>query len=379
MTKKLLIVMLLLILLCALLLPTVALANSAAPDFTGVGSGIVFEQYEDVGVVSQVLDIVFDNRNVTVTATYNMVNNTSSELDVFTMFILPAEHVGSSFSASIYQDNKQLDFSTSNYYVVDYDTTVTLDDWQYIVENGNVDPEGYSDYSLQVCTVSYNMHFDASANSTVVVEYSTQLGGLISYGTTVEFLYYLTPAQYWSDYSNLTINLTLDDNHPRITYSSINFDKTGDYTYVYTCDTLPEQELSITAGQSWWDTISLSSRIILAFVGIPLAILCLIMSALVLTIILFVRNRRFKNGKFMPKSPVYFKRLVAVLLFVLALLLLLNGLALCLSLFASFDGMVIFMLIVNIASFFLIADYIVLLLDNVIKNNRYLANIEKTE
>ncbi len=352
--------------------PIVAQANAAAPDITGVGSGVTFDTYYDIEVTSEVLDIVFDDRTATVTATYTMVNLTDSSLDVDTMFILPAEDIGNSYRCAVTQDGNALAYTTSNYSYADYDTSLTIEDWQYIVENGYEGGE-VNDYLLQIATVNYTMSFEATATSTIVVSYDTQLGGAISYSTTVELLYYLTPAQYWADFSNLTINLTLDENHPSLDKSrtSLDFAKTGDCTYQYTSNTLPDTELTIVAQQSAWDRFSSSATVLLLFAGTVVIIMGAILCAVVVAVLLIVRVVKYSRSSVSVKAKYYYRKRAHIMLIVLGVMLLLFAIGWALCEVAS----VIFMIVVylDIALAILLAGYGLLLLDSYLRNRRAIA------
>lgn len=374
--KKKLIIIILTILVIASCLPTVALANAAAPDSTGVGSGVTFDTYYDIEVASEVLDIVFSNRTATVTATYTMVNLTDDSLEVDTMFILPAEDTGKGYKCTVIQDGNTLMYTTSNYIYAGYNTSLTLDDWQYIVENG-YEVDEYSMYELQIATVNYTMSFAPNATSTIVVSYDTQLGGEVSYSTTVELLYYLTPAQYWADFSDLTINLTLDELHPSLyTYStSLDFTQTGEYTYQYTSDTLPDTELTIVARESSIERANYSLLMILVFVALPVGIVAVIGAVIAVVIVIIVRSIRYKkHGMCKLHNNKYYAKRGWAMLITFGALLIPTVIALLLK--DIFVTMLLVVIYVDIVGVMALLVYNILLLDSYLRNNKAIRNAD---
>lgn len=54
----------------------------------------------------------------------------------------------------------------------------------------------------------------------------------------------------WKDFSDLTIRLYLDQDMPVLVDSSLPFEKVGKREYVYTSDTLPEENLEISIDEN---------------------------------------------------------------------------------------------------------------------------------
>ncbi len=378
MTKKILIIVIA-ILLIASCVPTVALANSAAPDVSGVGSGVTFDTYYDLEVTSEVLDIVFSDRTASVTATYTMANLSSSSLEVDTMFILPAEDTGKGYNCTVTQDGNALEYTTSNYTYADYNTSLTIEDWQYIVENGYEGGE-VDGYLLQIATVNYTMTFAPNATSTIVVSYDTQLGGEISYSTSVKLLYYLTPAQYWADFSNLTINLTLDELHPSLNKSitTLDFTKTGDYTYQYTSDTLPDTELVIYAQESFVDRLNYNLLMLLLFLGLPIGIIAVIGATIAVIIVIVIRSIRYKkHGMLKLHDNNYYAKRGWAMVIAFGVLVVLTVIALLLK--EIFITMLLIMMYVDIVGIIALLVYNILLLDSYLRNRHALLNCQQQD
>lgn len=58
--------------------------------------------------------------------------------------------------------------------------------------------------------------------------------------------YLTSPASHWASFSNLTIQVYVNDANPFITASSIEFEKTGTNEFMYVSETLPEENISFT-------------------------------------------------------------------------------------------------------------------------------------
>ncbi len=360
------------ILIVACSMPIVASANSAPPDYTGVGSGVTFDTCHDIEIASEVLDIVFSQRTATVIASYTMVNLTDSSQEIDAMFILPAQDTGRGYKCTVTQDDSALSYTTSNYAYADYNTSLTIDDWQYIVENG-YETDGATPYDLAIATVNYTMHFEPNATSTVVVSYDTQLGGNISYATTVKLKYYLTPAQYWADFGNITINLTLDELHPALdkNATSLDFVKTGKYTYQYTSSSLPNTELNILARQSLIERMNISLQMSFLYFGLPAFILLVIAVTLAVIAVIIARVIRYHKGTMPLRSHRYFAKRGWAMLIVFGVLVVAT--AICVVIKRLFVTALLVMIYVDIVGLVCLLAYNILLLDSYCRNRRALA------
>lgn len=86
-----------------------------------------------------------------------------------------------------------------------------------------------------------------------MVSYDYNLGGYPELDFNAkrgELEYYLAPAAMWKDFSDLTIRLYLDQDMPVLVDSSLPFEKVAEREYVYTSDTLPEENLRITIDEN---------------------------------------------------------------------------------------------------------------------------------
>ncbi len=245
------------IMLCmVMVLPIVAYANMAAPQKTDVGTAVTFEQNEEIAVLSEVLDIVVHGAQAEITATYTMKNMTDSAVSTESMFLSPNIEQG---GTEIIVNGASVAFAAEQYALY-YDTKITTDDWQYVVLTNE---EIASPEERTVDVVTFEMQFAPQEQYDVVVSYTYTLGGYPDYDFNAkcgEIYYYLAPAAMWSDFENLTINLTLDEDMPVITYSSVDFEKTGTRTYQYVSNTLPSENLEIAIDENWIQNISSTLR-----------------------------------------------------------------------------------------------------------------------
>lgn len=106
-------------------------------------------------------------------------------------------------------------------------------------------------YEMNIYALDYDLNLKANETITVKIKYNYLLSHSYSRkNNDYDFVYYLSPAKYWKDFSNLTINLTLDESVPVLKKASLNFKKLGDYKYQYTSSELPEMELTFSVANS---------------------------------------------------------------------------------------------------------------------------------
>ncbi|MFI3306942.1 MAG: hypothetical protein R3Y21_00070 [Mycoplasmatota bacterium] len=217
-------------------------ANMAAPAYSEIGSSVTFEKNDDISVLSEVLDIVIDGTQAKITATYTMKNVTETMVTTNSMFVSPNIENN---NTQIFVDDLLVDFEYESY-SLSYDTIVTTDDWKYVVLT---ESEVLENDVSTVDTVIFEMQFEANEQQDIVISYVYNLGGYPNYDTDEkrgELYYYLAPANLWNEFSSLTINLTLDEDMPYITESSLEFSKISDLKYQYKSSTLPDVNLDIT-------------------------------------------------------------------------------------------------------------------------------------
>lgn len=131
-----------------------------------------------------------------------------------------------------------------------------VNNWQYVVLT---DDEIASHNGEQtVDTITFEMDFAPYEEYDVIVSYRYRLGGYPDYDFNAkrgEIEYFLAPAAMWKDFSNLTINLYLDEDMPVVTSSNLEFEKVGARTYRFISDKLPEEKLLIVIDENWWQNI----------------------------------------------------------------------------------------------------------------------------
>lgn len=239
------------VLLVALSLSQTAKANMAAPADPDVGSAITFQKNEEISVVSEVLDITVHGAKADMVVTYTMKNTTQEQVVTPSMFLSPNVERG---NVEVTVDGEAEPF-TVDQYALNYSTQIQTADWKYVVvSTGDV-----ADVQERtVDAISFELTFEPGEESQVVVSYTYALGGYPNYDFDAkrgDLKYYLQPAALWKDFSNLTINLYLDEDMPVLKYSNLPFEEVGPRTYQYTSATLPEENLDLTIDESWWQNI----------------------------------------------------------------------------------------------------------------------------
>lgn len=231
------------------LVPQRTFANMAAPEDADVGSAITFEKNDEIAVLSEDLEIVVKGPDAHITATYEMKNTTDEALSVSSMFLSPnMENSG----VTVMVNGKAADPSVQSY-ALNWSTEITTDDWRYAVltqeDAASVTPEQTVD------AITFQMDFQPQETFPVVVSYDYNLGGYPELDFNAkrgELEYYLAPAAMWKDFSDLTIRLYLDKDMPVLVDSNLPFEKVAEREYVYTSDTLPEENLEISIDENGW-------------------------------------------------------------------------------------------------------------------------------
>lgn len=231
------------------LIPQRAFANMAAPEDADVGSAITFERNDKIVVLSEDLEIVVEGPDAHITATYEMKNTTDEALSISSMFLSPnMENSG----VAVTVNGKAADTSVQSY-ALNWSTEITTDDWRYAVlteeDAASVTPEQTVD------AITFQMDFQPQETFPVVVSYDYNLGGYPELNFNAkrgELEYYLAPAAMWKDFSDLTIRLYLDKDMPVLVDSNLPFEKVAEREYVYTSDTLPEENLEISIDENGW-------------------------------------------------------------------------------------------------------------------------------
>ncbi len=240
------------ILIFTLFMTLVVYANMAAPNEADIGSSITFEKNDAISVLSEVLDIRVDGSEADIVATYRMKNTTDENISTRSMFLSP-NIKNSGVKVAV---NGKNTFFTVEKYALNYSTEIKTDDWQYVVLT---DDEIASHNGEQtVDTITFEMDFAPYEEYDVIVSYRYRLGGYPDYDFNAkrgEIEYFLAPAAMWKDFSNLTINLYLDEDMPVVTSSNLEFEKVGARTCRFISDKLPEEKLLIVIDENWWQNI----------------------------------------------------------------------------------------------------------------------------
>lgn len=238
-------------LLLLLLLTPKAHANMAAPANPDVGTAITFEKNQELAVTSEVLDITVKGDKAEIVATYTMENTTDQQVVTSSMFLSPNVEAG---NVTVLVHGQEVPVVVESYTLGDV-TQIDTQDWQYVVLDGEAADVGQGQ---TVDTILFALEFEPHQQYDVVVSYTYRLGGYPDYDYNVKrgtLEYYLRPAALWKDFSNLTINLHLDEDMPVLQDSNLEFEKVAPRTYQYVSDTLPEENLRIEVDQSWWQEL----------------------------------------------------------------------------------------------------------------------------
>lgn len=142
----------------------------------------------------------------------------------------------------------------------------------------------------------YDIDFAPQEEVEVKVNYSCALGAS-GYRKTADFEYYLTPAKYWLDFQNLTINLYLDEKYPVLEYTSLKFDRIDKGYYQYISDKLPDKDLKITVGlpisERIWSGFGyfLMTLLYSWYIWLPILVLLVILTV----VLVIIKKRRKKD------------------------------------------------------------------------------------
>ncbi len=296
--KKIIKSILMIILCINLFIPKIVFANMSAPIKSDIGSVITFEKNEEISVISEVLDIKVNGAEADIVATYKMRNNTNKSISTPSMFLSP--NIKNS-GLKVLVDNEEVNYEVDSY-ALNHSLEVRANDWKY---NILVDEQSEGiKKEKTVEGINFEMDFEPNEEYEVVVSYKYELGGYPEYDFNVkygEIEYYLTPAAMWKDFSNLTINLYLDEDMPVITESNLKFKEIDKRTYQYVSDKLPEEDLRITIDETWWQNIgsTLRSPYLLNMVVmllIPISIIVLFVVGVIISVS-WVKRRRDKIEK----------------------------------------------------------------------------------
>lgn len=289
--KRTVLVSFLLILLTVISIPTVAYANMAAPDLPDIGSTVTFEKNDSISVLGEVLDITVKGEIAQIVAKYTMKNTTDSAVTTPSMFIAP-----NISNVKVTMDGTPIEYTAKSYALNLSDEIVSTDGWKYVLVESDYSPD-----DRKVDTVTFDLTFNARQQCEVEVAYDYRLGGRptrtddMRYG---EIEYLLTPATMWKDFTNITINLYLDDNLPVLSKSNLEFLKVSKNHYQYTSSTLPSEDLEIkldiTGWQNFWGQFKnpyfYMGVVITAPIWLPILLIVIIV-----VIVIVVKRRKKKQ------------------------------------------------------------------------------------
>ncbi|MEG2002515.1 MAG: hypothetical protein RR107_05425 [Clostridia bacterium] len=248
MKKKFLLIVVLLLTITMTFFPIVAYANMAAPKDPGVASNITFEKNDSVAVKSEILNIVVKGSFTEITAEYHMKNTTDKDIAITSMFLSP--NIENQKKVSVSANGVSLDYKKETYNV-NYNTEIKEENGKYIV----VESDTMGALVDKVDTIEFVIPFKANEEVVVSVNYVSSLGGYPDNDFDAkrgEIEYYLPIASYWKDFSDLTINLTLDEGLPVLQSSNLEFKKLEKNIYQYKSNELPKENLKIMIDQSIW-------------------------------------------------------------------------------------------------------------------------------
>lgn len=288
-------------LLLLLVLPQWVFANMAAPEIPDVGSAVTFEKNDTIAVLSETLNITVRGSSAHIEATYTMKNTSDAEITTPSMFLSPnIESAGTSVTV-----NGKTTAYTHESYALYYDCQVETDDWQYIVADSET---AYSPENRTVDAITFEMTFAPLQQYDVTVSYTYVLGGrpnLNSDQKYGEIEYLLTPAAMWKDFGQLTINVCLDDELPVLKESNLAFRQTDKRTYVYTSDSLPDENLYIRIDQNNWQEftglfhnpyfIATAVAVLVVLLAVAVVLIVIIMSVIVIIMSVRKFTRRKKQ------------------------------------------------------------------------------------
>ncbi len=277
-----------------------ASANMAAPTEPDIGTAVTFAHHNEIAVVSEVLDIVVNGATADITATYQMQNTTDTAVSTDSMFVSPHMEEG---GVTVTANGQTVDFTAETWHL-EYDSQIETADWRYAVLRPSERTESY-DWQSTCDTVTFTLDFAPGEAYDVVVSYTYGLGGYphLDFNAKNGLLeYYLAPAAMWKDFQNLSINLTLAEDMPKLVDSSVDFEKVGPRQYRFVSDTLPEENLVIRIDENWVQNIASTLRspylMMNIFMLAPLWLPVLLVAIVVIVVVV----RKSKHKKEQP-SP----------------------------------------------------------------------------
>ncbi len=293
MKKRILSIFLLITLILTLLIPSTAFANMAAPTDTDVASVLTFEKTKEVEVLSEVINFVVDDKLCHISATYTMKNKTDSDFSTKSMFISPNIN-GESGKVTI--DKVSIATQKESFNLM-HNTSVNASDWRFEVIEG----ESLSHNEFVIDAITFEIDFAPHEEKEITVSYDYNLGGYPTYSKASsrygKIQYFLSPANNWDNFSNLTINVHTNKMLPQIDETNIKFEKIAKNHYQFKSEEIPVDTLEIILRPNGIVAFfSMLSSPYFLIMLIPFAIIAILI-AIPIIIIVHIRKRKKRLDK----------------------------------------------------------------------------------
>lgn len=272
-----------------------AYANSGPPVSPDLNSGIVFAKHDSIKIASEVLNIETQLGSAQISAHYQMVNISEENQSVYTVFLSHQRNGSPRYANSDFYNyivtKNDIPLETETEYYAYADFTDVVKNWADILTESNkiTFENNEYDYKGYICAVSYTVDFLPGETLDLKVEYNCGMGHRYGNYRDYELIYYLSPAQYWQDFKDLTINLKLNEDTRVIKKSSIKFKKTAKMTYRYISETLPETELKIEVGRY---RVNPPNAFVLFYLILPITGSLLFISAILIPVIIVLKRKK---------------------------------------------------------------------------------------
>ena len=194
--------------------------------------GVTLKKNDEIKVVKENLDIVYDNTGVAVTAKYWMLNLTDKSVSTESLFLRPFSQSEINVEENIEIDSAPVDY-TCRAYVSDEELL-----WFVSVSD------------KCIYTMRFDICFEPNAQREVTVYYK-----IAPAENSIDFTYFFSPANYWAGFEDLTVTVwnRYEDKYGYgygiINIYNFNFKQHGwGWLYEYHSDVLPEEDLHIFFG-----------------------------------------------------------------------------------------------------------------------------------
>ena len=213
-------------------------SNMAPPAKESVASTITFEKNNEINVTEENLVIKFKEPFAYISVTYHMKNITDKDVKTPSMFLSP--NIEECDKTTVKIDGTDVPFTTVSYEKYHHGDEVSKEGWKFVLKEAN---EASNQYDL-IDTINFDLDFKPYQEYDVEVSYTYLLGGYSTKDNGYLY-YYLTPASCWNGFKDLTIDLYLSENFPKMK-SSLDFIKIDKLHYQYKSEVLPSEDLEIS-------------------------------------------------------------------------------------------------------------------------------------